>query len=419
MDERSVVTVFLRNGGEVLLLRRSDEVGSYQGRWGAVAGHAEGDPEGAVRTEISEETGIDPERCELVCRGDPFDVTDSALDRRWIVHPFLLDCPTRSVTLDWEHTEAEWTSPTAILRRETVPRLWRSYDGVRPTAETVRSDSDHGSAYISLRALEVLRDEAALLTAGRESESESAEEVATALLDARPAMAVVANRIHRVMDGAGGDPAEVESLARKEVERAGEADRRTAATLREYTDGGAVATLSRSGTVLEALRSGSPESVLLPESRPGREGIGVAEALAEGTAVTLTSDAAFPHLLAAREIEALVVGADAILPDGAVVNKVGTRAAATVAQRAGIPVVVAAATDKVRPDRSVALEDRDTSELYDGTAPLTIANPTFDLTPPGVVDTYVTEDGEVDAEGIARIAEGHRSRRAWCEGSSA
>ena len=135
--------------------------------------------------------------------------------------------------------------------------------------------------------------------------------------------------------------------------------------------------------------------------------------------MTLTSDAAFPHLLAAREIEALVVGADAILPDGAVVNKVGTRAAATVAQRAGIPVVVAAATDKVRAERSVALEDRDTSELYDGTAPLTIANPTFDVTPPGVVDTCVTEDGEVDAEGIARIAEGHRSRRAWCEGSSA
>ena len=38
MDERSVVTVFLRTGGEVLLLRRSDEVGSYRGKWGALLG---------------------------------------------------------------------------------------------------------------------------------------------------------------------------------------------------------------------------------------------------------------------------------------------------------------------------------------------------------------------------------------------
>ena len=45
-EATDVVTVFLRNGGAVLLLRRSDEVGSYRGRWGAVAGHAEGGPDG-------------------------------------------------------------------------------------------------------------------------------------------------------------------------------------------------------------------------------------------------------------------------------------------------------------------------------------------------------------------------------------
>ena len=41
MDERAVVTVFLRNAGQVLLLRRSEDVGSYSGKWGGVAGHAE------------------------------------------------------------------------------------------------------------------------------------------------------------------------------------------------------------------------------------------------------------------------------------------------------------------------------------------------------------------------------------------
>jgi translation initiation factor 2B subunit (eIF-2B alpha/beta/delta family) len=418
MDERAVVTVFLRNRGEILLLRRSDEVGSYRGMWGAVAGHAEGDPESAVRTEIREETGIDPEGCALASRGDPFEVEDADLDRRWIVHPFLFDCPTRSVTLDWEHTDAEWASPTEILRRQTVPRLWRSYDGVRPTVETVRSDSDHGSAYISLRALEVLRDEAATLAMGRDCNFDSVAAVAAALLDARPAMAVVANRIHRVMDGADSDPATVETLASEEIERAGSADRRTATALQEFTDGAAVATLSRSGTVLEALRSGAPASVLIAESRPGREGIGVAESLAEGTEVTLTSDAALPQVLATLDSGRLVVGADSILPDGSVVNKVGTRAAATVAQRTGTDVVVAAATDKVRPDESFDLEPREPSELYDGPAPVTVENPTFDVTPSDAVDSYVTEEGELTAAEIEGIAAAHERRRGWRDQTS-
>ena len=47
MDESHVVC-FLRNRGEVLLLRRSDQAGSYAGRWNAVAGHVEGDPDGAA-----------------------------------------------------------------------------------------------------------------------------------------------------------------------------------------------------------------------------------------------------------------------------------------------------------------------------------------------------------------------------------
>ena len=63
--------------------------------------------------------------------------------------------------------------------------------------------------------------------------------------------------------------------------------------------------------------------------------------------------------------------------------------------------------------RTVDLEERSPDELYDGAAPLTVANPTFDLTPPDAIDTYVTEDGEVDAGGIARIADRHRSRRSW------
>lgn len=413
MDERAVVTGFLRNGGDVLLLRRSDEVGSYGRKWGAVAGYAEGDPAGAIREEIREETGIDPQRCELVRSGDSFSVEDANLDRRWIVHPFLFDCPTRSVRLDWEHTDFEWTSPTELLTRETVPNLWNSYDAVRPTVETVRTDTEHGSAYLSIRALEVLRDEAGLLVAGRASAFEGIEAVATALLEARPAMTVVANRIHRTMDAADGSPEAVERSARKAVERATEVERKTAENLVEWLDSRPTGTLSRSGTVRRAVREGRPTELLIPESRPGREGVSVAAELASAVPVTLTTDAAFPDQLTKLEDPVLVLGADSILPDGSVINKVGTRPAATTAKSAGIPVVVGAATDKVRPDHETDFEPRPSSELYDGFASISVANPTFELTPPTAIDVIVTESGEFEPDELEAIASAHRTYRNW------
>ena len=50
MDERAVVTCFLRHGTEVLLVRRSDAVGFYQEQWGGVSGYAEGTPGATART---------------------------------------------------------------------------------------------------------------------------------------------------------------------------------------------------------------------------------------------------------------------------------------------------------------------------------------------------------------------------------
>jgi 8-oxo-dGTP pyrophosphatase MutT (NUDIX family) len=58
MEETHVVTCFLRNRGDVLLLRRSEDVGSYAGQWSGVAGPAEGNPDDAAREEIREETAL-------------------------------------------------------------------------------------------------------------------------------------------------------------------------------------------------------------------------------------------------------------------------------------------------------------------------------------------------------------------------
>ena len=445
MDERHVVTCFLRNEGAVLLLRRSDAVGSYPGRWGGVAGHVaddEGrdrDPETAALAEVAEETGL-AAAVTLVRAGEPFPVEDADHGTRWAVHPFLFDCASRAVETNEETTETAWVYPPEILRRETVPRLWTSYDRVRPRLATIRADTTHGAAWLSLRSLEVLRDEAALAATARRDEFETAERdgddwpslarLAGALLSARPSMVVLENRINRAMAAAvdAARPKALEDAATAAIEAAVAADGAAAVTAAARLPD-RVATLSRSGTVAAAIRTASPEAVLVAESRPGGEGVAVAESLAEVAKVTLTTDAALAFELAEWAAEAVVVGADRILPDGRVVNKVGTRAAALAAASERRPCLVVAATDKVAPADEYDLEPRAGTELYDGEAAVEVANPTFDVTPADAVTAVLTEQGrlstaeavtavltetgELDDEAVADVAAAHRERARW------
>lgn len=426
MDERPVVTCFLRNDGEILLLRRSDAVGSYPGQWGGVAGHVADDggqardPETAARAEITEETGLG-DAVTLVRSGEPFTVEDG--DRRWLVHPFLFDCDSRAVEPNEETAESEWVHAPEILRRETVPRLWTSYDRVRPRVATL-ADRTHGSAWLSLRGLETLRDEACLAVSGRNDTGETAErdgddwaalaELARRLRDARPSMAVLENRINRVMTAASDErTAEaVERAARGAIGQSVDADRE-AAWLAASELPARVATLSRSGTVAAALRTARPEAVLVAESRPGGEGVGVAESLADATDVTLTTDAALPFELEEWGADAVLVGADRVLPDGSVLNKVGTRGAALAAAEVGVDCLVVAASDKVAADSGYDLEPRDTAELYDGDADVRVANPTFDVTPADAVTAVLTEQGRLSTAEVGAVAAAHREWAAW------
>ena len=424
-----VVTAFLRNRGETLLLRRSDAVGTYTGQWGGVSGFAEGQPDEQVRIEIREETGLASDAVSLVRSGRPIAFTDPALEREWVVHPYLFDCETREIELSAEHDTIEWMSPTTMLEGigndlETVPKLWTTYERVAPTVRSIAADDEHGAASLSVRALEVLRDRAGLLVAERrefgpdsDSEWDELAELAGRLLEARPSMAVLRNRVNRVMADAGGmdegAPAVLES-ALSGIDRALSADADAANNASSQIEG-SVATLSRSGTVLEALRQGEPSRVFVAESRPACEGTAVAEELAATTdsTVTVHTDAAVAHVLARDNVDQVVVGADTVLPDGAVVNKAGTRALAVAAAHEGIPVSAVAATDKISSRENVNLESGDRSAVYDGDAGLDVLNPIFDVTPAECVTEVVTERGALESAEIAAVAEELREREDW------
>ena len=417
MTESHVVTCMLRHESAVLLLRRSAAVGSYAHRWGGVAGYAEGDPDRAAWREIEEETGLE-EAVTPVRRGEQFTVEDTDLKTRWIVHPYLFDCAHRRVRLNEETTEAAWVSPPELLRRPTVPELWTSYDRVAPTVATIEADAEHGASYLSLRALEVLRDAAARLQHDLSNEYTSINDLARALVACRPAMAVIANRVRRTLDAAGPDatPPDFEKQAVATLGRAYRDDAEVVERAAGYLAGRRVLTLSRSGTVLAAFLQANPgpDHVYVAVSEPGGEGVGVAECLSRaGLDVTLLPDAAVVQTILSHPVDLVLVGADTVQPNGQLVNKVGTYAAALAARQRQLPCYAATVTDKVSIDPVGDLEAADRASVYDGDALLDVVAPRFEAVPPRLFSGLITEFGLLGMDEVGDIASELRGLASW------
>jgi 8-oxo-dGTP diphosphatase len=124
LQEKQVVTCFLESENEILILRRSGQVGSYRGKWAGVSGYIETTADEQALTEIEEETSLSRKDVELLKRGKPLPVEDKELGVRWVVHPYLFHIKDRGkVKIDWEHKEARWIKPDEIDNFETVPKL--------------------------------------------------------------------------------------------------------------------------------------------------------------------------------------------------------------------------------------------------------------------------------------------------------
>ena len=133
MKEKHVVTSFLEYDNKILILRRSQAVGTYQGKWAGVSGYIEEGNTSFEQSleEIREETGLSRLDVELIKEGDVLEVVDEDLGRKWIVHPyrFRVKNPT-GVRIDWEHQEAKWISPEDLVKYSTVPKLKEAWQRV-------------------------------------------------------------------------------------------------------------------------------------------------------------------------------------------------------------------------------------------------------------------------------------------------
>jgi ribose 1,5-bisphosphate isomerase len=103
-----------------------------------------------------------------------------------------------------------------------------------------------------------------------------------------------------------------------------------------------------------------------------------------------------------KEVDKVIVGADAIASNGALVNKIGTSQLALAAHEARKSFMVAAETFKFSPStilgNPIEIEERSTNEILDPVlladlSQVTVRNPVFDFTPAKYIDMIVTDIG--------------------------
>ncbi|WP_069806495.1 S-methyl-5-thioribose-1-phosphate isomerase [Vulcanisaeta thermophila] len=179
-------------------------------------------------------------------------------------------------------------------------------------------------------------------------------------------------------------------------------------TILTQCNAGGLATGTGIGTATAPVRVahalGIRVSVIAPETRPWLQGarLTVYELMADGIPVTLITDTAVGYVMYKGMVSSVMVGADRILRDGHVFNKIGTFKEAVIAHELGIPfyAVAPSSTFDLRSSvDDVKIEERDPDEVRKiRGVPITldnvrVFNPVFDVTPPKYVTALITEKG--------------------------
>jgi 8-oxo-dGTP diphosphatase len=114
----------------LLIVQRSQRVGSYNARWAGISGFLETGvtPDEQAYTEIREETGLQGEQVRMLKRGKVIEYEDASIGRHWYIHPFLFEVyAPDAVALDWEAEKMRWIVPSDIPTFQTVPKLEEAY----------------------------------------------------------------------------------------------------------------------------------------------------------------------------------------------------------------------------------------------------------------------------------------------------
>lgn len=159
------------------------------------------------------------------------------------------------------------------------------------------------------------------------------------------------------------------------------------------------------GVIIAAHERGRKLHVYVDETRPLLQGARLTtfELARAGVPATLIADGAAAATMRAKNVRAVIVGADRIATNGDTANKIGTFGVAVAAAHLGIPFYIAAPRSTIdfslRDGNGIHIEERDGAELRAiggmRVAPndIPVYNPAFDVTPGRLIAGIVTEYG--------------------------
>ena len=126
MHRTKIVTSFLKNSQDILLLKRSEKVKTMKNLWAGISGIIEGNEKPLERAEIEifEEVGIKKSNINLVKQGKSILIeSPQYANHQWEVYPFLFTTENREIELNWENSDSKWISAKELDSFSTVPSL--------------------------------------------------------------------------------------------------------------------------------------------------------------------------------------------------------------------------------------------------------------------------------------------------------
>jgi ribose 1,5-bisphosphate isomerase len=283
---------------------------------------------------------------------------------------------------------------------------------IKQIARDIKTMRIRGAGRIARAAARALKLAAKTSRAKTSAEfTRELDHISKLLLATRPTAVSLPNTVRYVTLGVERvKGADVKTLRRVVISRADEFIRDSRGAVerigeigaRRISDGDVVLTHCNSDCALEvikaAFKQGKRIQAFVTESRPMRQGlISVRELRKAGIPTTLIVDSAVRYFI--RDIDKIIVGADSIAANGALINKIGTSQIALIAHEARVLFFVAAESYKFHPGtlvgRLVEIEERKPDEVenpkrFPG---VKIRNPVFDITPPEYIDLIITELG--------------------------
>jgi len=272
-------------------------------------------------------------------------------------------------------------------------------------------------------AVELARAADAELEAARVRASERLGRTRPTAVNLRWALARMGAVLARARAGGAG-PRALREVARAEAQRIADEDVASCRAIGDagaelvppnarvltHCNAGALATAGYGtalGVVRSAARAGRLAHVVAQETRPFLQGARLTawELARDGIPVRLCTDSMGGALMARKDVDLVVVGADRIAANGDVANKIGTYTLAVLAQAHGLPFYVAAPWSTVdlslASGREIPIEQRSSAEVTtvagrriapEGVVAL---HPAFDVTPADFVTAIITERGVI------------------------